>query len=522
MNNIIAAIDIGTNSFHMVIVEVDDKKRFKVLTRAKEVVRLGTSSNDMKYISPESVERGVETLKRFKMICDSYKADIIAVATSATREAVNKDEFLKKVFEETGIEINIVSGFEEARLIYLGVMQSLDIFEKKILLVDIGGGSTEFLIGEKGIVKYANSLKIGAVRLTHKFKLDQKVSRHNLKDAKIFVKNVLNQVVRSLKNEKFEIAVGSSGTINSIGSIISSFENPVSEYDVKLNGFVIKKKQFDNALNLIFESDTTEKRSEIPGLDIKRVDIITAGAVILEQVFSELKLEKMTLSSYALREGIIMNYIQLRSGNFDIGHLRNVRLNSVNHLGELSNFDKVHAEKVKNNAIKIFEFLQPFFGLSDESREYLEAAAYLHDIGYHISHADHHKHSYYLIRHSEMLGFHEKEIEIIANIARYHRKSHPKSKHENYSRLDTASRLTVKRLAGILRLADALDRSHKNAVNDFSLEISDGKFKLNLKSLNSDPALEIWGVSVRKALFEESFGLNVTVNAEQPVYQQIT
>ena len=198
MNNILAAIDIGTNSFHLVIAKIDSKKRFTVLTRAKEVVRLGSSSNDMKYISPDSIERGVETLKRFKLICDSFKAEIIAVATSATREALNKQVFLQKVFAETGIEINIVSGYEEARLIYLGVLQSLDIYNKKILLIDIGGGSTEFLIGERGEVKSANSLKLGAVRLTNKFSLNEKVNKSDLKNSRIFVKGALNQIVRTL------------------------------------------------------------------------------------------------------------------------------------------------------------------------------------------------------------------------------------------------------------------------------------------------------------------------------------
>lgn len=169
MNELIAAIDIGTNSFHLVIAKIDSKGRFTVITRAKEVVRLGSSSNDMKYLSPEAMDRGVEALNRFKMICDSYKAKITAVATSATREALNKDDFISRVKSETGIDVNIVSGFEEARLIYLGVLQSLNIFDKRILLVDIGGGSTEFLIGEKGNVIYANSTKIGAVRLSNKF-----------------------------------------------------------------------------------------------------------------------------------------------------------------------------------------------------------------------------------------------------------------------------------------------------------------------------------------------------------------
>lgn len=511
MNNTIAAIDIGTNSFHLVIVRIDDRKRFTVLTKAKEVVRLGAGSNDMKYISDESMKRGVETLKRFYLICKSYNAEIIAIATSATREALNRDIFLSKVFNETGIEINIVSGYEEARLIYLGVLQSLNIYNKKILLIDIGGGSTEFLIGEKGQVISAVSTKIGAVRLTHKFFHEEKTDKVNLKNARQFVKGALSPVIRSIENVNYDMVIGSSGTIINIGSIISSENLPADDYEFNLNGFVIKKKQLFNAVETIYRAETKNERISIPGLDPKRADIITAGAVILEQIFTDLKIDKMTLSGYALREGIIMNYVQQISDEYSTEHLKNVRFNSAVHLGEQSNFDKEHAFKVMKISGRIFDFIKLKFGLTDDEREYLEVASLLHDIGYYISHTDHHKHSYYLIRHSEMLGFNFKEIEIIANIARYHRKSHPKLKHENFVKLDQQSQALVRKLSGILRIADALDRSHKSLVNDIEININQNVFEISLKSVNSDPSLELWGVNVRKGLFEESFGCEVKI-----------
>lgn len=515
MSNILAAIDIGTNSFHLVIAKIDSKKRFTVLTRSKEVVRLGTSSNDMKYISDESMSRGVETLKRFKMICDSYSAEIIAIATSATREALNKEIFLSKVNKETGIVINIVSGYEEARLIYLGILQSLDIYNKKILLIDIGGGSTEFLIGEKGEVRSASSVKIGAVRLTNKFSLNEKINKDDLKNAKQFVKGAINQVIRLIENESYELVIGSSGTITNIGTIISYDNLPSEDYEINMNGFIIKKKGLQNAVNKIYKAETLTERLNIPGLDPKRADIITAGAVILEQIFSELDLEKMTLSSYALREGIIMNSIQQKSGEYDFGHLKNVRYNSVVHLGELTDFDKSHAFHVMKLSDKIFDFIKLKFGLSDDDREYLEAASLLHDIGYYISHTDHHKHSYYLIRHTEMLGFNDKEIEIIANVARYHRKSHPKIKHENFNKLDIQSKELVKKLSGILRISDALDRSHRSIVNDLDISIKENVLEIKLKACTVEPSLEIWGANVRKALFEESFGYAVKIKYEK-------
>ena len=210
-----------------------------------------------------------------------------------------------------------------------------------------------------------------------------------------------------------------------------------------------------------------------------------------------------------------MNYIQQRSGEFDFGHLTDVRYNSVIHLCELTNYDKEHSTQVMKLSNKIFDFIKLKFEFNDDDREYLEAASLLHDIGYHISHTGHHKHSYYLIRNSEMLGFNDKEIEIIANVARYHRKSHPKAKHEGYNKLDAAGKELVKKLAGILRIADALDRSHKSIVNDLDISIKDKTFEITLKSCKAEPSLEIWGANIRKGLFEEAFGYDVKIKYQK-------
>jgi exopolyphosphatase/guanosine-5'-triphosphate,3'-diphosphate pyrophosphatase len=511
MDKLIAAIDIGTNSFHLFIAKVDSKGRFTEITRDKEVVRLGSSSNDMKYISPEAMDRGVNALKRFSLICNSYKAEVIAVATSATREALNKEEFISRVKNETGIEINIVSGFEEARLIYLGVLQSLNIYDRRILLIDIGGGSTEFLVGEKGNVIYANSTKIGAVRLSNKYFKDKKITSGQISDAEQFVKVALNPVVRHLENMEYEIAIGSSGTIMNIGSIINADGIQNEETDVYMNGFVIKKKQLLAATDLIYSAETLAEKIGIPGLDPKRADIITAGAVILRQIFGELRIDKMTVSNYALREGIIANHIQQSGAHYDFRNFTDVRYGSVLHLGESTNFDRQHSLHVVNFAVKIFDFLINRFSFTSEDRIYLEAACILHDIGHHISANAHHKHSYYIIRNSELLGFNDKEIEIIANVARYHRKSHPKSKHEAFGKLDFASRELVRRLAGILRIADALDRSHKSIVKNIELSQINNTLKISLVECSGDPSLELWGTNMRKALFEESFGLSVEI-----------
>jgi exopolyphosphatase/guanosine-5'-triphosphate,3'-diphosphate pyrophosphatase len=501
---ILAAIDIGTNSFHLVIARIEKGNRFTVLTKNKEVVRLGTSSNDMKYISSESIERGISTLKRFKLICETFNAEIRAIATSAVREALNKLEFTERAFNETGINIEIISGYEEARLIYLGILQALPVYNKRILLIDIGGGSTEFLIGYQGENIYARSIKIGAVRLTQKFKLNKDLSDKNIENARLFIKGALYPLIRELKNYKFEELIGSSGTIQNIAAIINAKEKPEAEDFLVLNGYKYDSESLKNVVKKLLKSGDIDKIKKIPGLDEKRADIIVAGALILDQIFSEFNFTEITVSNYALREGIILDTINKDVGPNRYSHLSDVRYNSIIHLGEMTNFEKEHALQVQDIATKLFDALKTQFTLDNEDEEILEAAAILHDIGYYISHTDHHKHSYYLIRNSEMLGFNDNEIEIIANVARYHRKSHPKIKHEGYKKLDVNGRIRVNKLSAILRLADGLDRSHKSIIKDLS--INQEKDVLNIAlTAETNPELEIWGAERRKDLFEEVF-----------------
>lgn len=513
----LGAIDIGTNSFHLVVAKIHSNKSFTVLTKDKEVVRLGNASNDMKYISEEAMQRGISVLKRFKLVCQSFEVEKIrAVATSATREALNKDEFINRVKQETGIEIEVISGYEEARLIYLGALQALPIYNEKILLIDIGGGSTEFLIGKRGNVKYANSIKLGAVRMTQKFFPDEKIKKSAIDDARLFVKGVITQVTREIKNEEYDLIVGTSGTITNIGFILRADNKFEFEDSINMNKYTYDKAGLESAVKRILKADTHNERLKIPGIDPKRADIITAGAVILEQIFDELKLKKITISNYALREGIIFDTISNYGGDDLSMHLSNVRYKSVISLGEKMNFDPRHGEQTRSIAVKIFDFLSEKFSLAPNDEECLEAACLLHDIGYFISHSQHHKHSYYIIRNSELLGFNENEIELIANVARYHRKSNPKMKHENFSKLDAEMQDRVRKLSGILRLADTLDRSHKSLVNNIAIKIEDKTLVITIGTKNNvEPSLEIWGVNLRKELFEISFGLTVKLIFEK-------
>src|SRR5512138_689145 len=191
----LAAVDIGTNSFHLIIAEADiESGSFKILGREKEIVRLGSGSTDMKYLSPEAITRGIETLKLFKGLADSAEAPLRAIATSAVREASNQYEFIRKAWNEAGVKIEVASGYEEARFIYLGVLQALQVFDKQILLIDIGGGSTEFLIGQKREILYDNSLKLGAIRFTQKFFEPDKIESKEIKECRKYIQGNMNPV----------------------------------------------------------------------------------------------------------------------------------------------------------------------------------------------------------------------------------------------------------------------------------------------------------------------------------------
>ncbi|MDD5362623.1 MAG: Ppx/GppA phosphatase family protein [Ignavibacteria bacterium] len=509
---ILSAIDIGTNSFHLVTAKVNDSGIVKILTKEKEVVRLGKSSTDMKYLSPDAMERAVSTLKRFKIICDSYGAQIRAVATSAVREALNRDEFIYMVSDKTGIQIEVVSGFEEARLIYLGVLQSLSVYDKRILMMDIGGGSTEFLVGQKGQVKYANSVKLGAVRLTEKFFSSGNFDKDKIEEAKLYTRLILNPVIRQLKEENYEVVIGTSGTITNLGSVILNAAQETDTSDFNFNNFSYTGEELHQAAKKILKCENVSAVKKIEGVDSDRADIITAGAIILEQIFTELDIKQITLASYALREGIIFDTIDKTHNALESADLKNIRYRSIINLAKHSNYDIKHVEKVLKFAEQIFNSVKDKFELDECDKEFLEAAAILHDIGHSISQAQHHRHSYYLIKNSELLGYNNEEIEIIANVARYHRKSHPKQKHTEYYKLSAINKRKIRLLSGILRIADGLDRGHNAVIEKIEISIQGDKYKIKTTPHeNTDPTLEIWGADLRKGLFEEAFGYSVEI-----------
>ena len=506
---ILAAIDIGTNSFHLIVTRINPHTgRFRILTRQREIVRLGSSSSDMKYLSESATNKAIETLRHFKATADAYHAPIRAVATSAVREAANKNEFLSEVKRETGIAIEIASGSEEARLIYLGILQALPVFNETILSIDVGGGSTEFLVGRRRQSVYTNSLKLGAVRLTMKFFAEERLTKHSLKECRKFIEGLLTPVVRDLRRYSYSTVVGTSGTIQNIAKIIRYSRTGSLQGNV--NHFSFDHDELDDVVERILKTKEKNAKGHIEGLDPARADIIVAGALILQNIFEECEIDSMVVSDYALREGVILDSIEKKYSRLKFHHLSDIRLGSINHLSEHFHGDRAHADHVARLALEIFDQTTSLHKLGSTEREYLEAAAILHDIGFFISHSLHHLHSYYIVRNAELLGFTENEKEIIANIARYHRKSHPKFKHETFGNLNDEEQIVVQKLAAILRIAEGLDRTHAGAVQAVRCRISATAVTCTLKrALRSKLNLEIWGANWKKGLFEETFGRKV-------------
>jgi len=513
----LAAIDVGTNSFHLIVVKLIPGKKFSVLTKEKVVVRLGESAAQIKHLSEKAIERGIEAMRIFSEIAERMGAPVRAVATSAVREAANGDEFIERVRDATGIEVEVVSGFEEARLIYLGVLQSLPVFNERIALFDIGGGSTEFLIGERGKTAYANSFKIGAIRMTQRFFPNERITSEQVEACRLYVSGEIYHAAGEIRARGCRNGIATSGTAQTIAAMI--LQGRGQEVPESLNGITISRGEVRRVTERVLRASSFRERAEIPGVDPRRADILAAGCVVFQAILEECGFQEITISSYALREGIVLDTIhKLEEEHDGLAHLSDLRYETVMKIGRMYNFDEEHGRHVAELALRIYDDLQPIHRLGDEAREHLEAAALLHDIGYYISHSDHHKHSQYLIRNSEAFGFTNDEISIIANVARYHRKSHPKSRHPEFAELSRSDQQTVRCLSAILRIADGFDRTHRGNIVSVETSFDDRSinFAITCKPETS-PTFELWSVERKKGLMEEVFGRTVTVTTAQEI-----
>lgn len=504
----IAAIDLGTNSFHAVIVDIFSDGSFRQVDDLKEMVELAKGGLGKRLAEP-AFERGIEALRKIKVLSESYGAErILAYATSAIREAENGGEFIQKSIDELGIKIRAIPGSMEAELIGYAVQHGIRLDEKPVLMVDIGGGSVEFILGNNEQFFFLTSRKIGVSRMTDIFKPRDPITTEDIATLEAHYEQELKEVSNALLKNGTNIIIGSSGTMQNIALMIAARKKlPVS---ITLNELEFSAEDFFEFYNEFISLDERE-RVKISGLDLKRVGFINTGVVLVNYLIRKFQIEKVKISVQALREGIIIRYAKKEMKELSSSEqIADPRRRSVFELLRKCKWHEAHSEHVAKLALVLFDTLKRELDLNEEDRELLEYAAYMHDIGYYIAHSAHHKHALYIIRNAELKGFRQEEIEIMANVARYHRRSTPKQRHGEYSKLNKELRSRIDKLSGILRVADGLDRSHFQNVQKLEVEITDKELLLNIETID-EPHLEIWGAMRKTLLLEEVTGRKIAI-----------
>ena len=516
----IAAIDIGTNSVHMIVVRVRPDLSFEVIDREKEMVRLGAGGLDGRALTDTAMTAALQALSKFGRLAESHEVDeIVAAATSAVREAENGRDFLAAIHQHTGIRPRVISGTEEARLIHLAAAYGVDVAGGSAVVIDIGGGSVELTLGTGTQVQMARSLKIGVIRLTERFVQTDPLSE---RDERRLVKQInagLAEPVKEITGHGFDRVIGTSGTILSLGALAASDGHPLGSEELRNRR--ISAKHVHRLRKRIVDLDLA-KRLQIPGLEPRRADVSVAGAVLLDTILRRLGADELTLCDLALREGLALDYIHRNRAQIaKVERYPDVRRRSVIELAERCNYGSEHAQQVRRLALSLFDQTRGVHGLTDREREWLDYSALLHDIGLHISYTRHHRHSYYLIKHGDLRGFEPAEIDVLALVARYHRRATPKRSHEGYGALRTELRRTVKILAALVRVAETLDRSHAQSVSSVDLLPNGDGFLIRIGPAG-DVELELWAARRSVAPLEEVLGTLVRFevsgmsDAEQP------
>jgi exopolyphosphatase/guanosine-5'-triphosphate,3'-diphosphate pyrophosphatase len=507
----IAALDIGSNSFHLIVAQVSPSGRMEILDRAKEMVRFGESLRTG-MIAPDVFRRGLDALRSLKRIGDRHQPDaMIAVATSAVREAQNGGEFARAVRDELGIDMRVIRGQEEAHLIYLGARNALDLAGRRVALFDVGGGSTELILADARECYFTISLKMGVLRLRDDWQTADPPSAREVAALGDRVRSALEPVIARVRAMGFDFVALTSGTAFALAAVGARILNGQSGSPPKTLSFRTLCDLEKKLLSL-----TLAERNKLSGLDPRRADTIIPGAILIRAILELSGVDQATLCEPALREGIIADYVaKNRPGIQLVEEFPDQRRRSVMELARRCHYPETHSHHVARLALSIFHQTRELHGLTNSDSLLLEYATVLHDIGFHISGSRHHRHAHYLISTSDMRGFSQEEIQIVALIARYHRKTAPKKSHPEFSDLSKEAQKKVSKLSSILRIADSLDRTHANLVRAVRCTINPKTIELRLET-DDDPELELWTARRKGDLFEELFGRRLRFAVDLP------
>jgi exopolyphosphatase / guanosine-5'-triphosphate,3'-diphosphate pyrophosphatase len=498
-----AVIDAGSNAIRLQIASVDQPGTYRVIEQDRRPVRLGHGVFETGALDPESRAAALDVLKRFKGIADKHGAKSIrAAATSAMREAKDGPAFVKDA-AALGVTLEVLSEEAEARLISLGILSGLKFDPPLGLFMDIGGGSAELAVGNRTSSFVTFSLPIGAVRMTEHYLRHDPPTEKEVTAMNRAVKQKLAPAVRRLNHEKFTMAFGSGGTMTSLADIDARMTGDAHQESL----YVLRRSRLKSLYDLMRTQHLKDRAALITD-DQRRADILVAGSAVLLAMMNALKLDYVFVSARGLRDGLMVDLLQKEYTPYSGGWMETVsRSESIEEFGEKYNYDKAHCQQVSKLAVAMFEQLRELHGLPDKYAKVLHAAAMLHDIGLFIAYEKHHKHSYYLIKSSGPTSFDGVELDLIANIARYHRKAHPSPKHLPFSQLSPLQQEVVRKLSAILRVADGLDFGRQAKVEGLACRRPNGRtlsIRLDGKGDLSD---EIRSALHKTELLNEVFSL---------------
>lgn len=501
----LAAIDIGTNSIRCIIVESDQAGGFRLLDDEKSTVRLGEGLASTGHISELASSRALESMERFRKLTDGMGVSAVeAIATSAMRKAKNGETLLNAMSQKLGHPIRIIPGIEEAGLAMLSAQRHFDMEYKRYAVFDIGGGSLEIATALGNHVEEYYSLDLGAVLMNELFIKEDPISAASLKRLKKYVLSSLKKNLRL--SMPLQSLIGSGGTVTTLGSMAM---NARGKLYTSVHGYEVLRSEVVHNLCMLTRK-TVKERSLVPGLNPDRADIIVAGVAVVEALMEYCGANQLLVNERGIREGLIIRAME-KNGMTSVTPPPRSWKESALEFARSCKCDEPHSKQVATLSLALFDALASRHNIQKSDRKLLEAAAVLHDAGYFIAYKSHHKHSYHLIRHAELFGFAPREREIIAQIARYHRKSLPKTKHESFAALHLDDQRKVLQLGGILRLADGLDRRRNSAVEKMTCSIKGKKIHLQLCG-SEDLSVERYGATAKKDLFEKAFGMEVVLS----------
>jgi exopolyphosphatase/guanosine-5'-triphosphate,3'-diphosphate pyrophosphatase len=499
----IAAIDVGSNAMRLVVGRLGYDDKLETLENLRLPVRLGRDAFSQGQIGEQTAQQMLDAFIRFRKVADDYGVERIrAVATSAMREAENNDILCDRIAQMTGIEIEIISGEEEARLIHLAVANAINLKNKYAMLIDIGGGSVEVTLSKGNNILSTESYNMGTVRLLQK--LGKKPSNVPFDElVREYATATKRRIQREIGDEKIDLCAGTGGNIEEMGILRKKLFKRNSEREIALAelGHLIEE----------LSRMTVKQRMRRFKLKPDRADVILPASIVLKIIAQEARVKEVKIPNVGLKDGILIDLAHSLSKAPQPSPREQVWTSAM-RLGHKYQFDAEHGELVARLAGSLFEQTETLHNLDPEEKLLLEVAALLHDIGHFIGTLDHDKHAYYIMQANPLIGLTEREQAIVANVMRYHRKSMPGAQDENFRALDSADRLAVIKLSALLRLADAMDVSHTRRVKNVTMKQSRKKWFLKLEGENG-LSLENWALAKRRSMFQDVFGMKLEIES---------